>query len=267
MPTVVRSVAVGEPPRETRRHTFFASRSESQLRRAYDYRARIDENEVVVTIENSGAGHNFPTELKQRAVESVVVVRDLDGKEVAHSRQVHRDPYKRPYGLMLPVNTQIPSGEEREHRVPISIAAGTVETTLYYKLYYPIEDQHPTLSRRLETRVMPFSGITPSTKPIESAPELHANLPDALPVEAASPGNLVDFARPKIASVPVTIPDGTHEGDVEALVALFQFPVGEANRKAQDKLVELGAAAVPQLVAALGSWDGKTWTQAKNVLG
>ena len=180
MPKVVRPVAVGEAPRETRRHTFFASRSESQLRRAYAYRTRIDGNEVVVTVENKGAGHNFPTELKQRAVESVVIVRDLDGNEISNSRATYRDPYKRPYGLMLQVNTQIPSGESREYRVPLTVAAGTVETALYYKLYFPIEDQHPTLSRRLETRVIPFSGITPSTKRVESAPELDAHLPEAL---------------------------------------------------------------------------------------
>src|SRR6185436_8064292 len=64
----------------------------------------------------------------------------------------------------------------------------------------------------------------------------------------------------------VDIPDGSKEGDVGRLIALFQFPVGEANRKAQDKLVELGAKAVPELVKALGSWDGKTWAQAKLVL-
>ncbi|HUR27577.1 MAG TPA: HEAT repeat domain-containing protein [Planctomycetota bacterium] len=267
MPKVVRPIAVGGAPVETRRHTFFASRSESQLRKAYSYRSRIEGNEVVVTVENTGAGHNFPTELKQRSVESLVVVRDIDGNEVARSRDIHRDPYKRPYGLMLQVNTQIPSGQSREHRVPITVAAGTIETTLYYKLYYPIEDEHPTMSRRLETRVLPFSGITPSTKPITSAPELDARLPEALPAQAASPGNLADFARPEIGKTNVEIPDGTHEGDIADLIALFQFPVGEANRKAQDVLVSLGAKAVPQLVAALGSWDSKTWTQSKGVLG
>src|SRR5262245_11686080 len=127
MPEVERPVAVGMPPTKTRRHTFFASRSPSQLKMAYAYDAKLDGNEVVVTVENAGAGHNFPTELKQRSVESLVVIRDVAGREVARSRQVHRDPYKRPYGLTLPVNTQIPSGTKREHRVPIPIDAGTVE--------------------------------------------------------------------------------------------------------------------------------------------
>ena len=94
MPRVEREVAVGGPVKIVHSHAFPASRSESQLRRAYAYDAKIDGNEVVVRIENKGAGHNFPTELKQRAVESVVVVQDADGNEVARSRMTFRDPYK-----------------------------------------------------------------------------------------------------------------------------------------------------------------------------
>ncbi|HKE02085.1 MAG TPA: HEAT repeat domain-containing protein [Planctomycetota bacterium] len=266
MPEVERAVAVGGPVKKTRRHTFFASRSPSQLAMAYAYDVHLDGNEVVVTLENAGAGHNFPTELKQRAVESLVVIRDAAGREVARSRDVHRDPYKRPYGLVLPVNTQIPSGEKRVHRVPIPIAAGSVETTLFYKLYYPIEDAHPDLSRVLETRSFPFAGITPSTKPIETPPEIHAALPEAIPAEAASPANLADFAQPKIGKVSVDVPDGSNPADAEKLVALFQFPVLEANRRAQDALVKMGEPALPALVGALGSWDNKTWTQGQNVL-
>ena len=115
--------------------------------------ARVEGNEVVVTIKNKGAGHNFPTELKQRSVESLVLIKDVDGREVARSRMVFRDPYKRPYGLELPVNTQIPSGQTRTHRVPIGVADGTVETKLFFKLYFPIDDYHSDLSRVLESRI------------------------------------------------------------------------------------------------------------------
>jgi hypothetical protein len=135
MPTAVRPIAVGGEVREVRTHVFPASRSLSQLEKAYSYSAAIDGSEVVVSITNDGAGHNFPTELKQRAVESLVVVRDESGREVARSRMTFRDPYKRPYGLTLPVNTQIPSGETREHRVPLGVASGTVECELHFKLY------------------------------------------------------------------------------------------------------------------------------------
>lgn len=266
MPEVVRPVAVGLPPRTTRRHTFFGGRSSSQLEMAHDYSVELDGNEVVVHVKNAGAGHNFPTELKQRSVESLVVVRDAAGREVARSRQVYRDPYKRPYGLTLPVNTQIPSGASREHRVPLPVAAGTVETTLYYKLYYPIEDGHPDLSRILQRRSLAFGPVEPSMKPIPSDPEVRAVLPEAMPAAAASPGNLADFARPKIGKVEVTIPEGKDDAEIEQLIALFQFPVGEANKKAGDTLVALGERAVPALVKALGSWDNKTWMQAQGAL-
>ncbi|MFN0205329.1 MAG: HEAT repeat domain-containing protein [Planctomycetota bacterium] len=266
MPEVERAVAVGGTIKKTKRHTFFASRSESQLKMAYDYDVKLDGNELVVNVTNSGTGHNFPTELKQRSVESLVIVRNVSGIEIARSRQIFRDPYKRPYGLNLPVNTQIPSGESREHRVPVPIAAGTIETQLFYKLYYPIDDYHPDLSRVLESRSLAFGPIEPSTKPITTAAEIQAHLPEALAAHAASPGNLADFARPKIDKVNVDIPDGTKPGDVEQLISLFQFPVPEANKKAQDTLVMVGAAAVPGLIGALGSWDSKTWVQAQNVL-
>ncbi|MCY2960886.1 MAG: HEAT repeat domain-containing protein [Planctomycetota bacterium] len=266
MPLVERAVAVGGPVKEVHSHVFPASRSESQLRRAYGYEARIDGNEVVVRIENKGAGHNFPTELKQRSVESVVVVEDADGREIARSRMTFRDPYKRPYGLTLPVNTQIPSGESREHRVPIGAAEGTVRCELHYKLYYPIEDHHPDLARQLESRTLPFRGLTPSAKPVESEPEVAVVTPENITPEAAGVANLVDYARPPIGKVEVEIPSGSSAEDIDRLISLFQFPVPQANGEARKKLVAIGAPAIPALVKAMGSWDNKTWNQAMTVL-
>jgi HEAT repeat protein len=266
MKEVERPVAVGGPVRTVRQHLFPASRSPSQLARAYAYDARIDGDAVVVTIENKGAGHNFPTELKQRAVESLVVVRNLEGKEIARSRMTFRDPYKRPYGLELPVNTQIPGGQTREHRVPIGAASGSVECELFYKLYYPIEDWHPELSRVLETRRLAFDGLTPSTEPVVSEPEVQVKTPEGIAPELAGPANLVDYAHPPIGKVAVEIPAGSSAEDVQRLIELFQFPVPEANGKAQARLKEIGAPAVPALVGALGSWDNKTWNQAMLVL-
>ncbi len=266
MASVIRPVAVGQPPKRVRSHGFPASRSESQLRRAYAYEPRIDGNEVVVRIENRGAGHNFPTELKQRSVESLVVVRDDAGKEIARSRMVFRDPYKRPYGLELPVNTQIPAGQSREHRVPIGVAAGTVTTELHYKLYFPIEDNHPELARQLETRTLPFTGIAPSNKAVESEPEVKVVVPEGITVQQAGVADLVDYARPPIGTVAVDIPMGDDAASIGRLIDLFQFPVPEANGKARDRLVQIGAKAIPQLITALGSWDNKTFNQAQAVL-
>jgi hypothetical protein len=249
-----------------RTHVFPASRSLSQLEKAYSYSAAIDGSEVVVSITNDGAGHNVPTELKQRAVESLVVDRDESGREVARSRMTFRDPYKRPYGLTLPVNTQIPSGETREHRVPLGVASGTVECELHFKLYYPIEDHHPDLARRLESRRLVFRGVTPSPEPVESEPQVAVVTPEGIAPEVAGPANLVDYARPPIGEVAVEIPHGDAESDVARLIELFQFPVPQANAEARKRLGAIGAPAVPALIRALGSWDNKTWNQAMGVL-
>jgi HEAT repeat protein len=266
MAQVVRPVAVGQQPRRVRSHQFPGSRSEEHLRRAYTYDARIDGSEVVVRIENRGAGHNFPTELKQRSVESLVIVRDAGGAEVGRSRMVFRDPYKRPYGLHLPINTQIPSGQAVEHRVPLPVASGSVDAELHFKLYFPIEDHHPDLARRLEARKLLFDGITPSDEPIPAEPDVPVVLPEGVPVEAASPADLIDFARPQIGKVAVEIPAGEDAEDIAKLIELFQFPVPEANGRAQKRLAEIGPPAVPALIDALGSWDNKTWNQAAKVL-
>ncbi len=266
MREIERPVAVGGPVREVRSHVFPGSRNDVHVRRAYEYGARIEGDHAVVVIKNRGAGHNFPTELKQRSVESLVVVRDQQGAEVARSRMVFRDPYKRPYGLELPVNTQIPGGETREHRVPLGVAAGTVECTLFFKLYFPIDDFHPDLSRVLESRTIPFSGLTPSGEPVESEPEVRVVAPEGIRPELASPANLVDFAHPPIGKVAVQVPTGSSPADIARLIELFQFPVPEANGKARARLAEIGLPAVPALIEALGSWDNKTFNQSLSVL-
>lgn len=266
MAEVERPVAVGGEVRSVRSHVFPASRNLAHLRKAYSYEAKIDGDHVVVTIKNKGAGHNFPTELKQRSVESLVVVRDANGVEIARSRMTFRDPYKRPYGLTLPVNTQIPSGESREHRVPLTVADGEVECELHYKLYYPIEDFHPDLARRLESRRLAFSAITPSTETVESEPEVRIVTPEGISPERAGPANLVDYARPPIDKVEVEIPQGDSPDDIRRLIDLFQFPVLSANVDARKRLIAIGKPAVPALVGALGSWDNKTYNQAMAVL-
>jgi HEAT repeat protein len=266
MKEIERPIAVGGPVRTTHSHVFPGSRNVEHVNRAYAYEAKLDGNAVVVTIKNKGAGHNFPTELKQRSVESLVVVKDLEGAEIARSRMVFRDPYKRPYGLELPVNTQIPGGQERVHRVPVGIADGTVETTLFFKLYYPIDDYHPNMSRVLESRSLPFAGLTPSSEPVVSEPELAVVTPENIPTEQASVANLVDFNRPKNIGVPVEIPGGSSPADIQRLIELFQFPVPQANGEARNKLAAIGLPAVPALIDALSSWDNKTYNQSMQVL-
>jgi HEAT repeat protein len=179
---------------------------------------------------------------------------------------VFRDPYKRPYGLELPVNTQIPGGQARVHRVPLPVAAGEVETTLFFKLYYPIDDYHADLSRVLESRTLLFSGIAPSSELLQSEAEVQVVTPEGITPEASSPANLVDYARPTIGNVAVDIPSGDSPEDIRRLIELFQFPVPQANGAARARLAAIGLPALPALVEALGSWDNKTFNQALQVI-
>src|SRR5262245_11200617 len=269
MPLVERPVAVGEPPRTVRSHLFPASRSDTQVRRAYAYDASIDGDEVVVRLTNKGAGHNFPTATRQRAVESLVVVRDEQGNEVSRSRMVCRYPYASelaPHQMTLPISTQIPSGKTREHRVPLKVASGTVECSLFFKLYRPIEDDNPKLSRELEERRIPFAGVTPSPKQVVDAPEVGFPAPEANLDEALSPAGLVNVARPAPNSGEVQIPQGNGPEDLKRLIALLEFHLPEARARARARLVELGPVAWPALIAALGHWSNETFNESKRVL-
>jgi len=266
MPMVERPVAVGMPPRRVRSHVFPASRSESQLRRAYRYDARIEGNEVVVRITNAGAGHNFPTGSIQRSLESLVVIRDALGHEVSTSRAVLKVPYFKPTGLDLPRSAQIPSGQSREHRVPIPAASGSAECRLFFKRYYPIEDGHPTLSRRLECRTLRFADITPSTHVAQPPAGAPPGLPEVTPLDAARPDGLAKYAHLPPGTPTVTIPEGDSPADLERLVAILEFPVPGARVQARRRLAELGAAAVPTLVQALGHWSDETRDQAMELL-
>jgi hypothetical protein len=104
------------------------------------------------------------------------------------------------------------------------------------------------------------------TREVESEPEVKVVTPEGISPEKAGPANLVDYVHPPIGKVAVDIPAGNSAEDIQHLIELFQFPVPEANGKAQARLKEIGAPAVPALVKALGSWDNKTWNQAMLVL-
>ena len=259
MPRIKRPIAVGGPVKRVYSHRFPGARDEAHVKRAYDYEAKVEGNEAVVIIANSGAGHNFPTELRQRSVESLIIVKDPAGKEVARSRKVFRDPYRRPYGMTLPTNKQIPSGQQREHRVPLGIADGTVECELHYKFYFPIEDNHPELARRLEKRQLVFTDIEPNLAEVETDYYPLVSTPEGIDAREASPSDLGELAQTAVGTVKFVIPEGDSPEVIQELVDLFNFQMPEANRKAMNRLVKIGTPAVPTLIEALGSWDNKTF--------
>ncbi len=269
MPLVERPVALGEPPRQVHAHVFPASHSEKQLRRAYAWTAAVEGSELVVRITNKGAGHNFPTATRQRALESLVIVRDAQGNELGRSRLSCTYPYAselEPGQLTMPVSTQIPSGKTREHRVPLPVASGTVECSLYFKIYRPAADSDPELARVLETATLPFDGVTPSTAPIADPPRTGSPAPAASVEEFFDPAGFCNVARPEPKPGPIEIPEGrTHEERLR-LVALLEFHMPEARRLAHEKLRALGVSALPELVRGLGAWSNETFNQAQEIV-
>jgi HEAT repeat protein len=269
MPLVLRPVAAGEKPREVHSHVFPASHSESQLRRAYGFEVAIEGSEVVVRITNKGAGHNFPTATRQRALESLVTVRDAEGKVLGSSRMSCIYPYASelaPGQMTMPVSSQIPSGKSREQRVALPVANGTVECSLFFKTYRPSADSDPELARVLETRTLPFAGVTPSSAPIADVPISGSPAPAASVEEFFDPAGFCNVARPAPGSGPVVIPEGkTHEERLR-LVSLLEFHMPGVRRLARERLVAFGQEALPELVFALGAWSNETFNEAQAIL-
>ncbi|MEO6595273.1 MAG: HEAT repeat domain-containing protein [Planctomycetota bacterium] len=266
MPLVTRPVATGQPPRQVRSHLFPASSSEAQLRRAYDYEARIDGDTVAVSISNKGVGHNFPTANRQRGVESLVIVRDAEGHEVARSRLICRYPYASelgPHQLTMPKGSQIPSGKTTEHRVPLSIAAGTVECRLYFKLYRPSADTDAQLARCLEDRRLPFAGITPSLQPVLAETEVYYPAAGTSLNDFLSPMGLANVARPPATSDPVVVPAGVDRAELERLGAMLEAHLPEVRKQARTNLASNFPASADVLVQALGRWSNETFNEAQ----
>ncbi|HEX5050453.1 MAG TPA: HEAT repeat domain-containing protein [Planctomycetota bacterium] len=266
MPLVTRPVATGQPPRPVRSHVFPASSSESQLRRAYAYDAHIEGNVVVVAITNKGVGHNFPTANRQRGVESLVVVRDEQGNEVARSRLICRYPYAselEPHQLTLPRGSQIPSGKTTEHRVPLGVASGTVECRLFFKLYRPSADTDAHLSRCLEDRRLPFAGVAPSNEPVLAETEVDYPAAATSLNDFLSPAGFANVARPPATVDAIVVPAGANADELQKLGAMLEAHLPEVRKQARERLAATFPASAEVLVQALGRWSNETFNEAQ----
>src|SRR5262249_52681544 len=141
----------------------------------------------------------------------------------------------------------------------------TVECRLYFKLYRPIADDHPTLSRCLEERRLGFQDVVPSGKPVSEVAEAGAPIPETDLNDFFSKAGLSNVARPAPGTKGGAIPEGSGEADVQRLVSLLESHLPEARARAKDRLVEIGAPAYSALVEALGHWSNETFNEAKTV--
>ncbi|MBI5853111.1 MAG: hypothetical protein HZB39_19035 [Planctomycetes bacterium] len=130
MPDVERSLA-GGVVRKGRGHGYPGAHDAAMLGKASEFDARIEGGELVAVLANTGAGHNFPTEERHRAVDVVWRAIDAQGQAGEWSRAFRfRQPYREEPGE----NTQLPAGERKELRVALPPGTVKVGVRLWYRL-------------------------------------------------------------------------------------------------------------------------------------
>ncbi|MCP3920182.1 MAG: hypothetical protein GY711_32045 [bacterium] len=125
MPEVPRGAGSG------RRHVFEGCHDPQMLRRAATFEMRREGEELIVSTTNSGAGHNFPTEERHRAVDVLVRFHGQAGAAGAWQRLYRfRQPYRDEPGE----DTQLAAGATHTERVPIPPDAVRAQARLWYRL-------------------------------------------------------------------------------------------------------------------------------------
>ena len=156
MPEVKRSRKDGSE-RMGRGHVWLGCHDQATLRKAETFDAMQDGAELVMVMANVGAGHNFPTEERHRAVDMMYRFVAKDGTTGEWRRAWRfRMPYRDEMEPINPgnqpgENTQLPAGQKKAIRVPIEAGAVAVETRLWYRLTPFVGDDSP-LSTLLEER-------------------------------------------------------------------------------------------------------------------
>ena len=134
-------------------HSFPGAHDPAMLRAAATFEIRRAGDEVEVTVANRGAGHNFPTEERHRAVDVDVRFVAGDGSVGAWTRLFRfRQPYRDEPGE----NTQLPAGATKTSRAPVPEGALRAEARLWYRLNPFATDDDPAstllFERTLELR-------------------------------------------------------------------------------------------------------------------
>ncbi len=142
--------------RAGRGHVFAGAHDPATLRQAGEFTAARAGEELVLSLANTGTGHNFPTEERHRAVDleyrfeaaAGLLPGDGTGGGPEWSRAFRfRQPYRDEPGE----NTQLPAGETRTVRVPWPEQATAATVRMWYRLT-PFCDDQDTRSTLLHER-------------------------------------------------------------------------------------------------------------------
>ena len=136
MPTVVRPAAAGAMAREERRDLFQGGHAPERVKQALRVEHKLETDELVVTLTNTGAAHYLPTGTPDRHL--TLELRPLGSGRQAPAEKVYtlkRYILWRPFIVDLR-DTRLPYGQPREFRFPISKrgAPAVVDVTVRYHL-------------------------------------------------------------------------------------------------------------------------------------
>ncbi len=126
-------------------HGYPGAHDVDMLRAAATFTVEKGEGELRVAVTNSGAGHNFPTEERHRAVDVVVRFDDGEWNQVYRLRQPYRDE--------VGEDTQLPAGETVTIPVPIPPGSERATARLWYRLTPYIGDDDPRSTLLFEREV------------------------------------------------------------------------------------------------------------------
>lgn len=126
--------------RPGRAHVYPGAHDTQMLKKAGRLDVRVEGRDVLVALTNVGAGHNFPTEERHRAVDLLVRFVSTDGTAGEWQRAWRfRQPYRDEPGD----DTQLPAGQTKEVRVAAPADAVAAEVRMWYRLTPFVGDDDP----------------------------------------------------------------------------------------------------------------------------
>ena len=148
MPEVERTTPAGT--RAGFMHVFKGAHDLEMLQAAGKFTVARDETHLVLSLKNVGAGHNFPTEERHRAVDMMVRFQTAPD-EWSEWEQAYR--FRSPYRDETGPDTQLPAGETMTVRVAWPAGASSAQARLWYRLTPYIGDDDPRSTLLFEREV------------------------------------------------------------------------------------------------------------------
>jgi hypothetical protein len=162
MPRVSRAGGEAGAPRSGRSHRFLGGRDAEFALDGLRLEHRVDRanGRLVVALHNAFAGHNLPTDSRNRALDLVVTLYDSADAALPPARPEPRHPggetgtarrrFRDPYRSSGDPNTQLPAGETATLELPLPAEARRATAELYYKLSPWVADDEAHWSHRVE---------------------------------------------------------------------------------------------------------------------